>query len=131
MTPRVRAPLETRRDAQGKPAEAFLWPAPSKSGLVEPSSQKQQAKALRVFKVCPFVLSSLRHTFLTRLGASGCNVWTLARIAGRGAIAIFARYVHPSEDAVLTAMSRLGEHNSGHTEEMQPEARSPETLLSA
>ncbi len=30
----------------------------------------------------PFVLYSLRHTFLTRLGESGCDVWTLARIAG-------------------------------------------------
>jgi hypothetical protein len=28
----------------------------------------------------PFVLYSLRHTFLTRLGQSGCDVWTLARI---------------------------------------------------
>jgi integrase len=59
-------------------------------------------------KVRPFVLYSLRHTFLTRLGASGCNVWTLARIAGHSSIAISARYVHPSEDSVLTAMSSLG-----------------------
>ena len=33
-------------------------------------------------KVRPFVLYSLRHTFLTRLGESGCDAWTLARIAG-------------------------------------------------
>jgi integrase len=32
--------------------------------------------------VRPFVLYDLRHTFLTRLGESGCDVWTLARIAG-------------------------------------------------
>ena len=83
----------------------------------------------RLSKVRPFVLYSLRHTFLTRLGASGCNVWTLARIAGHSSIAISARYVHPSEDAVLTAMPRLPGHNSGHTKEMQPDSQSSEKLL--
>ena len=127
MTPRVRALLESRWEAQGKPAEGYVWSAPSKSGHIEPSSlKKQHAKALKVSKVRPFVLYSLRHTFLTRLGASGCNVWTLARIAGHSSIAISARYVHPSEDAVLTAMSRLPGHNSGHSEEMQQKAQSSE-----
>ena len=55
----------------------------------------------------PFVLYSLRHTFLTRLGQSGCNVWTLARIAGHNSITMSARYVHPSEDAVLNALQQL------------------------
>ena len=76
--------------------------------------KKQHGKALRLSNVRPFVLYSLRHTFLTRLGESGCDAWTLARIAGHSSIAISARYVHPSEDAVLTAMARLGGHNSGH-----------------
>jgi integrase len=130
MTQRVRALLETRWDAQGKPAEGYVWTAPSKSGHVEPSSlKKQHAKALKLSKVRPFVLYSLRHTFLTRLGASGCNVWTLARIAGHSSIAISARYVHPSEDAVLTAMSRLPGHNSGHSDETQPALQSSKTEL--
>ena len=41
------------------------------------------------------------------LGESGCDVWTLARIAGHSNISISQRYVHPSEDAVLNALSRL------------------------
>ena len=49
---------------------------------------------------------------------SGCHAWTLARIAGHSSVAMSTRYVHPSEDAVLNAMSRLGGHNSGHTENM-------------
>jgi integrase len=65
------------------------------------------------------VLYSLRHTFLTRLGESGCDAWTLARIAGHSSVAMSSRYVHPSEDAVLTAISRLGGHKSGHTTELQ------------
>jgi integrase len=132
MTQRVRALLENRWKAQGKPTEGYVWPAASKSGHVEPSSlKKQHAKALRLSKIRPFVLYSFRHTFLTRLGSSGCNVWTLARIAGHSSIAISARYVHPSEDAVLTAMSKLPGHNSGHNEQMQLEPQSHEKLLNA
>ena len=63
------------------------------------------------------MIYSLRHTFLTRLGESGCDVWTLARIAGRSQIQILSRYVHPSEDAMFAAMSRLGGHTIGHSEE--------------
>jgi hypothetical protein len=64
-----------------------------------------------------FEVYSIRHTFLTRLGESGCDAWTLARIAGHSNISISQRYVHPSEDAVLNALSRLGGHNSGHSVE--------------
>jgi integrase len=63
----------------------------------------------------PFVLYSLRHTFLTRLGESGCDAWTLARIAGHSNVSMSSRYVHPSEDAVLSAMARLGGHKIGHS----------------
>jgi len=130
MTPRVRHTLETRWEACGKPSEGYIWPAPTKSGHIEPSSlKKQHSKALRLSKVRPFVLYSLRHTFLTRLGQSGCDVWTLARIAGHSSIAISARYVHPSEDAVLDAMVRLGGHNSGHKGKLPPIEESVTPLL--
>jgi len=64
----------------------------------------------------PFVLYSLRHTFVTRLGESGCDAWTLARIAGHSNISRSSRYVHPSENAVLDAMARLGGHKSRHNQ---------------
>jgi len=50
------------------------------------------------------------------VGESGCDAWTLARIAGHSDIRISAHYVHPSDDAVFNAMSRLGGHNSGHNQ---------------
>jgi integrase len=132
MTPRVRSLLETRWEASGSPLEGWVWPAPTKSGHLEPSSlKKQHRKTLRLSDVRPFVLYSLRHTFLTRLGESGCDAWTLARIAGHSSIAISARYVHPSEDAVLTAMSRLGGHNSRHNEKLPGQPSSSKGLLSA
>ena len=119
MTPRVRAILERQWEAEGKPQEGWIWPAPTKSGHVEPSTlKKQQRKAIKTSKVRPFVLDTLRHTFLTRLGASGCDVWTLARIAGHSSIAMSYRYVHPSEDNVLDAMTIfLGGHKPGHSEQ--------------
>lgn len=120
MTPRVRQILEARWEAAGKPIEGWVWPAPTRSGHLEPSSlKKQHSKAIEATKVRPFVLYSLRHTFLTRLGESGCDTWTLARIAGHSSIAISARYVHPSHDSVLVAVERLGGHKIGHSENQQ------------
>ena len=136
MTPRVRAVLEARWEAADKPDEGWVWPAPTKSGHIEPSSLKKlhasvfatleaEAEKGNGKAVRKFVLYSLRHTFLTRLGESGCDAWTLARIAGHSSITISGRYVHPSEDAVLSAMSRLGGHKIGHTAELPqlPEAQ--------
>jgi integrase len=118
MTPRARAVLDSRWNAQGSPAEGWIWPAPTNTGHIDHSSvKKQHRNALKVSKVRPFVLYSLRHTFLTRLGASGCDVWTLMRIAGHSSITISSRYVHPSEDTVLDAVERLGRHKIGHSEE--------------
>jgi integrase len=111
MTPRVRFILQTRWEIAKKPLTA-----PTKRGHVDHSSlKKQHARAFRVANaeikkrnreneteeplIQPWVLYSFRHTFLTRLGESGCDAWTLARIAGHSSITISSRYVHPSEDA--------------------------------
>jgi integrase len=103
--------------ATSRPEEGWVWPGTTRSGHVEPCSLKRQhRKALKLSKVRPFVLYSFRHTFLTRLGESGCDAWTLARIAGHSSISISARYVHPSEDAVLKAVDRLGGHKIGHNQ---------------
>ena len=142
MTPRVRVVLEARWTAAGKPPEGWLWPAPTASGHVDHSSlKKQHAKAFRTLNleanknnfapVTPFVLYSFRHTFLTRLGQSGCDAWTLARIAGHSSIAISGRYVHPSEDTILAAFSRLGGHNSGHSEVQATSSESARKQLSS
>ena len=39
MTPRVRFLLEARWEVAGKPQESWVWPAPTQSGHVEPSSR--------------------------------------------------------------------------------------------
>lgn len=130
MTPRVRKVLETRWERAGKPLEGWVWPAPTRSGHLEGSSiKKQHAKALKASNVRAFVLYSLRHTFLTRLGESGCDAWTLARIAGHSSVAMSTRYVHPSEDAVLAAVERLTGHNIGHSKETSATEETKPRLL--
>ncbi len=132
FTSRVRALLEARWEAQRTPEEGWVWPSGTRSGHIEPSSlKKQHRKALRLSGVRSFVLYSLRHTFLTRLGESGCDAWTLARIAGHSSVGVSARYVHPSEDAVLAAMDRLGGHNSRHSRKPQLEYATADHLISA
>jgi integrase len=118
MTLRVSIILADRWTAQGTPEEGWVWPSGTKTGHINHSTvRKQHRAALKLSKVRPFVLYSLRHTFLTRLGASCGDPWTLARIAGHSSIAISSRYVHPSEKSLLDAMERIGGHKNGHSEE--------------
>ncbi len=128
MTPRVRAVLEARWASANQPDEGWIFAAPTKSGHVEKSTLKkrhrkvfervnEEAKKNEEKPLRPFVLYDLRHTFLTRLGESGCDVWTLARIAGHSNIKQSSRYVHPSDDAVLGAMERMGGHKIGYSAE--------------
>ena len=128
---RARTILHDRWQASGSPVEGWVWAAPTLSGHFEKSTlKKQHKKALKLSRVRPFVIYSLRHTFLTRLGESGCDAWTLARIAGHSSVAMSARYVHPSEDAVLAALDRLSGHNFGHSENIVEKASAERPLLS-
>lgn len=65
---------------------------------------------------------------MPRLGESGCDAWTLARIAGHSSISLSSRYVHPFEDAVLAAMSRLAGHKIGQ-DVSESEKSIPQRLL--
>ena len=131
MTSRVREILEGRWKEQDKPEDGWVWPALTASNHVEPSTIKkqhartfqtiaEQAKENNRKPVRPFVLYTLRHTFLTRLGESGCNVWTLARIAGHSSITMSARYVHPSDDAVLSALTQMQAKPKAEPQPSQP-----------
>jgi len=108
LTLRVRTVLEALWENADRPDEGWVFPAPTKQGHVwHDSIRVQHRNALNASKVRPFVVYDLRHTFLTRLGESGCDVWTLARIAGHSSIKMSERYVHPGAEAVLNAMNRL------------------------
>lgn len=59
-----------------------------------------------------FVLHSLRHTFLTRLGEAGVDAFTIMRIAGHSTITVSQKYVHPSSEAMERAFERLETFNA-------------------
>jgi len=58
-----------------------------------------------------FVLHSLRHTMLTRLGEAGVDAFTIMRIAGHSSITVSQRYVHPSSEALERAFEKLENFN--------------------
>jgi integrase len=68
--------------------------------------QKVEGKRRPIFQA-DFVLHSLRHTMLTRLGESGVDAFTITRIAGHGSIVVSQRYIQPTPEAVECAFERL------------------------
>jgi integrase len=66
----------------------------------------------------------LRHTCLTWLAESGCDAFTLARIAGHSSITITQRYCHPQADAIERAFGKMTEGqrvvtDGGHRPELE------------
>jgi len=133
MSKRVAAVLEMRiTNARSE----WVFPAPTRSGHIEPGSVKRQhvhacegkqnesENARRAYgearkwSVEPFPHYTLRHTCLTRW-APHMDPWTLAYLAGHRDMSITKRYIHPQEQntraAIERARSALGGHNSGHT----------------
>lgn len=53
-----------------------------------------------------FVLHSLRHTCLTRLGEAGVDAFSIRAIAGHASVVTSQRYVHPVTDALDRAIGK-------------------------
>ncbi len=120
MVPAVYAALKARREAAGNPEEGWLFPSASREGHLNKDTAKDQhkraldranakakveaaKKAETAKEIKPFQPYVLRHTALTQLAEAGCDVFTLARIAGHSSITITQRYVHPQADAIERA----------------------------
>ena len=70
-----------------------------------------------------FEIYCLRHSALTMLAESGCDAFTLARIAGHSSITITQRYCHPQADAIERAFGKLaGGHKIGHSTQLSQNA---------
>jgi integrase len=127
MVPEVYQALSARYEAQGRPAEGWVFPTGAASGHMEESSAKQwHAKALESLEkarkenselpeIKPFVPYCLRHTFGTRM-APKCDVFALARIMGHSSITITQRYVHTQSEAIEQAFQKLVTEG-GHPQE--------------
>jgi integrase len=78
----------------------------------------RHSEALRA-GVKPFEPYCLRHTALTRFAESGCDAFTLAKIAGHSSITITQRYCHPQADAIERAFIKVsGGHNFRHNDNL-------------
>jgi integrase len=59
-----------------------------------------------------FVVHSLRHTMLTRLGEAGADAFTIKKIAGHSSVTVSQRYVHPTPEGMERAFERLEDLNA-------------------
>jgi len=72
-----------------------------------------------------FEIYCLRHSALTFLAESGCDAFTLARIAGHSSITITQRYCHPQADAIERAFGNFsGGHKIRHSPELPAKGKS-------
>jgi integrase len=117
MVPAVYVALMARWENAGRPEQGWIFPASSREGHFNKDTAKDQhkraiervnakAKLANGKKLKPFQPYVLRHTALTQLAKSGCDVFTLARIAGHSSITITQRYVHPQADAIERAFQQ-------------------------
>ena len=106
LTARVAAML-TERQASRHQA-GFVFPGES-GGTFLVSSLDHQHTVFRAILGMPaeFVIHSLRHTMLTRLGESGADAFTIMKIAGHSSVTVSQRYVHPSPESQERAFERL------------------------
>ncbi len=79
-----------------------------KAPLLVSSLDHQHVKLRRQLNLPEeFVLHSLRHTMLTRLGESEVDAFTIMKIAGHSSVTVSQRYVHPSSEAMIVPLSSL------------------------
>jgi integrase len=122
VLPMVRAVydiMSERHASQGHPAEGWVFPSTAKCGHFDGGSAKNQHRAAlgavnaetdkkgEPPRLKPFPPYCLRHTALTNLAGTGCDAFTLARIAGHSSITITQRYCHPQADAIERAFAKL------------------------
>jgi len=111
MTPRLRDILRSRWEKSGKRATGWLFPAKKAAvGHIVPNTIYQpHLDAVTNSGICEkqFVLYALRHTCLSRWGASGMDAWTLARLAGHSNIKQSMTYVHPTDQSLHAAIDRM------------------------
>ncbi len=112
LTARACAVLKHRLEAVA--VNDLVFPGRSLDKPMLASSLAHQHASVRASLKLPgdFVIHSLRHTFLTRLGEAGADAFTIMRIAGHSSITVSARYVHPSYDAMEAAFERLDGHTT-------------------
>jgi integrase len=91
-----------------KSSSEFVFPSRTGKPMLVTSLDHLHSKVRESLKMpADFVVHSLRHTMLTRLGMLGVDAFTIMKIAGHSSITISQRYVHPSPESVERAFEKL------------------------
>lgn len=105
LTVRVRDMLKRRLDQSTSP---WVFASPDgKPYLVTSLDHLHEKLRAALQHPSDFVLHSLRHTMLSRLGEAGADPFSIMRIAGHSSVTVSQRYVHPSPEVLERAFERL------------------------
>jgi integrase len=74
-----------------------------------------------------FVIHSLRHIILTRLGEAGADAFTIMPIAGHSTVTVSPRYVHTTQGGLERSFERLENLNAAKFELAEAEAKAEAT----
>lgn len=121
LTARAARMLKTRKAAVKSP---YVFPGRSPEWSILVNSLDHDHEEVRTALKLPadFVLHSLRHTMLTRLGESGADAFTIMRIAGHSSVTVSQRYVHPTPEGMERAFERLEKLNAVKFQQAAAEA---------
>lgn len=105
-------------------AADWVFPSEDPIGHFLGTSRDHQHEHVREALKVPkdFVIHSLRHTMLTRLGEAGADAFTIMRIAGHSSVTASQRYVHPTRESLERAFDRLQILNVGEVGAIEAEA---------
>jgi len=103
---------------------AWVFPGDSPEAAILGTSLDHQHGIIREALNLPrdFVVHSLRHTMLTRLGEAGADAFTIMRIAGHSSVTVSQRYVHPTPEGMERAFQRLESLNVAKHAQAEAEA---------
>ena len=103
----------------------WVFPGDSAAAPILGTSLDHQHAEVRTALRLPadFVIHSLRHTMLTRLGEAGAEAFAIMKIAGHSSVTVSQRYVHPTPEGMERAFERLENLNRAKFQEAEAEAK--------
>jgi integrase len=110
LTSRVSEMLKARRAVA---TSDRVFPGDTGGAVLVTSVDHQHSDVREALKLpSDFVIHSLRHTMLTRLGEAGADAFTIMRIAGHSSVTVSQRYVHPTPESLERAFEQLEKLNA-------------------
>jgi integrase len=122
LTARAAEMLKARKAAV---KSAWVFPADCPEAAILVTSIDHQHDDVRdTLKLSKeFVVHSLRHTMLTRLGEAGADAFTIMKVAGHSSVTASQRYVHPTPEGMERALARLERLNALKYEQAKSEVK--------